>query len=136
MAPTIKANEVVTADMSAYKTRLPSRWDVVIFRPTPVSEKRQQELWMMRIVGLPGETIEFYEDGIHINGKVQTQPTQLQNIEYSAVVASGQTETVSFPFVIPDNKCFVVGDNVNNSFDSRFWGALPLDSIVGKVEGK
>ena len=135
MAPTIKPNEVVSADMAAYKSTSPKRWDVVVFQPTPVPEK-EKDFWMMRVVGLPGETIEISEQGVNINGQSPSRPASLNEINYSPVSEIVKGKAVSFPFTIPDGTCFVLGDNVNNSFDSRFWGALPMDSIKGKIKNK
>ena len=135
MAPTIKSNEVVTGHISHFRRVVPQRWDVVVFIPHPSTNGRNQVgLWCMRVVGLPSERINIREDGIYIDGKRQDQPGQISDIRYAPTV-EGLT-AVSYPYQVPLNSYFLLGDNTTNSFDSRFWGCLDGSRIIGRIKGK
>lgn len=131
MLPTIKKDEVVTADMSAYAKASPARWDVVIF-----TEPKTGQPWCARVVGLPGENLDIQTQGIFINGKNTPLPAHLTNVSYLPTIAGAPPGSVAFPFQVPAETYFVLGDNTTNSYDSRFWGPLPASNILGKVIGK
>ena len=137
MSPSIQPNEGVVADMSAFNKTGPQRWDVVVFHPPPKETFTQpQEIWVMRVIGLPGESLEIRDDGVYIGGKRQAQPESLADIRYVASIARSPQPSVAYPYTIPPDTYFVVGDNTTNSFDSRFWGALSRQSILGRVKNK
>jgi signal peptidase I len=137
MSPTIQPNESVVADMSAFRRSGPQRWDVVVFHsPSKETLTQRQEIWVMRVIGLPGESLEIRDDGVYIGGKCETQPDRMAGIHYVASVSRSPRPAVSYPYKISAGTYFLVGDNSTNSFDSRFWGALPKQSILGKVRGK
>lgn len=133
MSPSIQAGEVVTADFSVFRKMQVQRWDVVIFMG-PFKSKDTNDLWGMRIVGLPGESISIVDGGIIINGEPVAQPVAMANIRYLSTLEDANT--VTYPYIIPKGSYFVLGDNTTNAYDSRFWGALDGDRIVGKVIGK
>ncbi|HOX58206.1 MAG TPA: signal peptidase I [Candidatus Paceibacterota bacterium] len=133
MSPTIQPNEGFVADMSAFRKAGPQRWDVVVFHPPPKETLTQpQEIWAMRVIGLPGESLEIRDDGVYIDGKREAQPDRLAGIRYVAI----SLPTVTYPYKIAADAYFLVGDNTTNSFDSRFWGGLSRQSILGKVKNK
>jgi signal peptidase I len=135
MSPTIQPNELIRVNTSAYLKAGPSRWDVVVFHPTPVPNVAPEGIWAMRVIGLPGEVLEIREDGVYIDGDLQEMPEQIAPIRYLPMVPGFPAE-VSYPFSIPGDSYFVVGDNTGNSYDSRSWGAVPIQSIIGKVKHK
>jgi signal peptidase I len=135
MAPTIKSGERVTINYTAYSVTSPKRWDVIAFEPPG----RKNEVWLKRVVGLPGETVAFATGGISINGQSVLVPPQLTNVVYASLdqmPGSLGMSTVVSPYVVPTASYFVLGDNSTNSNDSRFWGAVPGKSILGQVKNK
>jgi signal peptidase I len=137
MKPTIQPGDKVTADLSAYADRSPKHWDIVV---RPVDERYKDALWAMRVVGLPGERVTFAPGGsILIDDKALQQPAEIASVDYSlpssAPFSLGPTPLVH-PFRIPADSYYVLGDNVRDANDSRYWGALPRKNIVGKVLGK
>jgi signal peptidase I len=135
MSPTIQPNENVVADMSAFRKSGPQRWDVVVFHPPPKETLTQpQNVWVMRVIGLPGEGLEIRDDGIYIDGRRETQPKHIASIRYTASVPGSPQSAVIYPYKIAADTYFLVGDNTTNSFDSRFWGSLSRQSILGKVK--
>ncbi len=122
MEPSIKKGEFI------FLTPLdkpPSRWDVVSFE-SPVNGN----MWVQRVVGLPGEVIDIHDSSVYINGVRQTAPSKMKGIWYS------KEGKVTFPFTIPKNSFFVLGDNTTDAQDSRYIGSIPAKSIVSKVENK
>jgi signal peptidase I len=134
MVPTVKQGEVISVDMNAYSGAGPSRWDVVLF-DSPVASSGH---WTSRVIGLPGETVDIRSGKVMIDGKEETLPPHLSIGGYKLPKAdstSGVHGPVTFPFKIPAGSYFVLGDNVSNALDSRYWGALHSSKIRGKVLG-
>jgi signal peptidase I len=107
--------------------RNPRRQQMVIFRP-PYG--RHQPDLIKRVIGLPGETIDVHDGSVWINGKkleenYTTGPTELP--DHSEMLARFN----GLPLTIPKNQYFVMGDNRGNSYDSRFWGCVPREAIIG-----
>ena len=134
MAPTIPPGSEVIGDMSAYSSRAPQRWDIVLFDPPPHAGG---QLWVMRIVGLPGERVSFgATGGIVINGKPLTPPPQLKALQWQGSIPTSKVVPVPHPFDVPSDCYYVLGDNSVSANDSRFWGAVPRKNISGKVISK
>jgi signal peptidase I len=108
--------------------RNPKRQQIVIFRPP--FDHNQSDL-IKRVIGLPGDTIDIHDGAVWINGKkleegYTTGPTRRPFRSELLASAPG------FPFTIPRNNYFVMGDNRGNSYDSRFWGTVPRSDILGE----
>lgn len=145
MEPTIKANEVVRVNMDAYRSSSPQRWDVIAFTP-PVhsvpagSISGDLGIWIFRIVGTPGDIISFDDTGVLINGSSPIgRPASIADIPYKRTTASGvpaRPRSPIYPLTIPDGQYFMLGDNPDHANDSRLWGLLSEESILGKVANK
>ena len=110
------------------------RADVVVFK-YPEDPERD---FIKRVIGLPGETVELREKRIYINGKPLDEPYAhyLQPAaEDSALheVTSSDVRERYGPVTVPMNQYFVMGDNRDNSQDSRYWGFLPRENVKGKA---
>jgi len=110
------------------------RQDVVVFK-YPEEPDRD---FIKRVIGLPGETVEVREKKVYINGKPIDEPYAhfLQPpsapSEFHEVTSSELRDHYG-PVTVPANQYFVMGDNRDNSQDSRYWGFLPRDYIKGKA---
>ncbi|MBA7677257.1 Signal peptidase I T [subsurface metagenome] len=106
-----------------YKFHEPERGDVIIFHP-PYNEKEE---YIKRVIGLPGESVEITEGTVYVHKKDGTTlPLDEPYVTKSARLSfKGDT--------IPENKYFVLGDNRNNSSDSRNGWTVPFQNIIGKV---
>ena len=135
MQPTVVEGETLEIDFGAFSRSAPDRWDVIAFD----APEGRDGLWVFRVVGLPDEVVEIRPDGLFIDGKKPSLPDRLKTFSYQ-VAEKGLTpptrEPVSYPYQIPSDGYFVLGDNVGDAFDSRFWGALKSGRIRGKVLGK
>lgn len=107
----------------------PKRNDVIVFI-YPVDKSKD---FIKRVIGLPGERIEIKGRRIFVNGR-------RLNDKYGFYSSLGEprarnpNNTYRFgPVVVPDGHVFVMGDNRDHSYDSRFWGFVPLESIKGKA---
>jgi signal peptidase I len=106
------------------------RGDVIVFK-YPVEPDRD---FIKRVIGLPGETLEVKRKVVYINGKALTEPY----VHFNLPLSPGKTETLDVredygPVTVPPDQYFMMGDNRDNSADSRFWGFLPADYIKGKA---
>jgi signal peptidase I len=135
MSPTIKPGTQITIDWTAYALSGPKRWDVVCFEPPTYTN----QIWAMRVVGLPGETVSFAVGGIAVNGRSVALPSHITNVGYVSLdhpaLRAGSVGGITSPYVVPSNSFFVLGDNSTNALDSRFWGAVQRTNIFGKVRG-
>ncbi|MDD5115734.1 MAG: signal peptidase I [Candidatus Omnitrophica bacterium] len=105
--------------------REPKRGDVVVF----VYPEDKKKDFIKRMVGLPGETIEIRDGSIYINGRPAEEPS-LRRIYYynrGEIGAEGQK------IVVPEDSYFVLGDNSISSKDSRYWGFVPKEDLLGKA---
>ena len=131
MAPTIPLGSKITGDMTAYREHAPKRWDVVLFDPPPSAG--EGHVWILRVVGLPGERVDITSSGVLlINGEPLQPPSDLSGVRWLRR-PDPRTITVIHPFTVPADSYYVLGDNSESAVDSRLWGALPRKNILGKV---
>ncbi len=122
MENTIMAGDRVIALRMSYWFDEPDRGDVVIFKYP--DDPEQKTLYVKRVIGLPGDTVEVRDGSVYING---------EELEESYIKET--TEGNYGPYVVPEGCYFMMGDNRNNSLDSRFWENkfVEEDTILGKV---
>lgn len=106
------------------------RGDVVVFK-FPEEPERD---FIKRVIGLPGETLELRRKRVHIDGEALDEPylEGRQPVLPSGAVAVERRDTFG-PVTIPDGHYFMMGDNRDNSQDSRFWGPLPHGYLKGRA---
>lgn len=122
MEQTIMTGDRVFGNRLAYVFGDPERYDIIIFK-YPDNEK---ELFIKRIIGMPGETVEIKDGKVYINGS--KEPLKDSFTPETPVGDYG-------PYTVPENSYFVLGDNRNYSEDSRFWNNpyVAEDKILGKA---
>lgn len=126
MFPTFHAGDYLIVDEFSYHFREPERGEVVVFRyPRDPSQR-----FIKRIIGLPGEQVKMEGNKITIINKFGKEEI-LDESKYLSLsqVNLFNTKTIK----LRENEFFVLGDNRAHSFDSRRWGSLPRDYIVGRV---
>ena len=161
MMPTLLVGDFILVNKYDYGIRLPvlntkiidigepKRGDVVVFR----YPKDPSVDYIKRVVGLPGDRIGYYNKILHINGKPVAQvpagiyvgkgsgvsmsgagkrQEQLGDVQHQILVMP-RTPGMEGEYVVPDNEYFVMGDNRDNSNDSRYWGPVPEQNLVGKA---
>lgn len=122
MENTIMPNDRIVALRLTYDFSDPQRGDIVVFK-YPDDEST---LYVKRVIGLPGETVEVKDGKVYINGS--DKPLDDSYIKEKAVGDFG-------PYQVPDGCYFMMGDNRNDSLDSRFWvnKFVKKEKILGKV---
>lgn len=106
----------------------PERDDVVVFR----FPKDRSIDYIKRVVGVAGDTVEIKNKQLYINGKAITNPHAQFTTSNIMKASAGPRDNMG-PIKVPEGKIFVMGDNRDNSYDSRFWGFVPLKDVLGKA---
>jgi signal peptidase I len=161
MMPTLLVGDFILVSKFAYDLRLPvlhtklietgdpERGDVVVFR----YPENPSDDYIKRVIGLPGDRIGYYDKVLYINGKrAPQQPVgpyhgvgsggamdgalllreKLGDVTHKILIEPNSPGTQA-EYVIPPNDYFVMGDNRDNSNDSRFWGFVPDENLVGEA---
>ena len=156
MVPTLQVHDFILVNKFAYGLRLPvlgtkifpvgvpERGDVMVFFPP--NDKRY---FIKRVIGLPGDQIHLQSNVLYINGVKMEQrylhaddssmPSQmvmqedLQPHEHLMQHLSVPTQQSNYDVVVPEGHYFMMGDNRDNSSDSRFWGMVPERNVVGQA---
>lgn len=156
MVPTLRVGDFILVSKSAYGLRLPvvrykifdsgspERGDVVVFFPP-----HEERYFIKRLVGLPGDEVRVVAGVVYINGEKMPQMAiddtpdddrsvimreQLKGTSHQIQKRLSPTRlSLNFTAVVPEGHYFMMGDNRDNSSDSRVWGPVPADRIVGKA---
>jgi len=119
MEPTLNINDRIVVNKVSYHFRGPKRQEIVVFRQVASDGTPKRDL-IKRVMGFPGETLEIKDGLVYINDKV-VEETHQMNKDFSDFD----------PVTIPEDAYFVLGDNRPASADSRYWGFLPKQNLIG-----
>ncbi len=161
MMPTLLVGDFILVNKFTYGIRLPvlntkivelnspKRGDIIVFR----YPKNPQVDYIKRVVGIPGDRISYYNKTVYVNGKEAKQVSlgtyqgvgqgrdmtgaehkieNLSGVEHSILIKPGRP-SVEGVFVVPEGQYFAMGDNRDNSNDSRYWGTVPEENLVGRA---
>lgn len=124
MEPTLSDQNKIIINKMAYRFSSPKRFDVIVFKP----EGKEHSFYnIKRVIGLPGETIQILNGEVYINDELLEEKFEVPNIVNEGLAAE--------PVVLDEDEYFVLGDNRNNSEDSRFAnvGSVTEKEIAGKA---
>ena len=155
MIPTLKVGDFILVNKYAYGIRLPvvgtkiidvgdpERGDSMVFIPP-----HEEEYFIKRVIGLPGDRVRYQNKTLYINGVEQAQvferevrefrPRQLEFEETfgdrpHSIYRNLYNDPRIQEWVVPEGHYFMMGDNRDQSNDSRFWGFVPDDNVVGRA---
>jgi signal peptidase I len=123
MLPTLEIGDRLIVEKLSYYSHPPQRGDIIVFAPPPQLQEQgfeQDQAFIKRIIGLPGNTVEVKNGHVFIDRQLLTEN----------YIAEAPNYPMS-PMVVPPGQFFVMGDNRNNSNDSHIWGFLPRANIIG-----
>lgn len=119
MEQTIMVNDRLIGNR-LYKYGNHERLDIVVFK-YPL-DPTGETIYVKRLIGLPGETIDIVDGIVYVDGEALVEP-YVNGIPYGSFG----------PYIVPEGEYFMLGDNRNNSEDSRFWGFVSEDEILSNI---
>jgi signal peptidase I len=127
MQPNLHTNNLVLVNLLAYDFGSPQRGDIIVFHPPIPTD--DGEYYVKRIIAVPGDTIKLTATAVYVDGKKLSEP-------YINTLGPADIEN---PDVVPTitlhkDQYWVMGDNRDNSQDSRFFGPITRSAIIGKAE--
>ena len=129
MYATLHDNDLLVASKISYKLHQPQRGDIIVFKP-PDEASRD---FIKRIIGVGGDTVQVQDNRVILNGRFIDEPY----VRPGSIppVPSGHCGYLygCDPLVVPSGSYFVMGDNRDNSQDSRYWGFVRREKIRGKA---
>ena len=140
MLPTLLIGDHLLVNKFIYGVRVPFSGSLLIPYKKPVSgdivvfryPKDKSIDYIKRVIGTPGDTVEIRTKKVFVNGLPVEDPHA--NISSPAVLSAAASPRDNFgPVQVPDGKIFVMGDNRDHSYDSRFWGFVDQNDILGKA---
>lgn len=125
MSPTFLNKQFVLTNIITLKFSKPKLGDVIVFKAPQDPDKD----YIKRVIGVPGDKISIKNGDIYLNGKLLDQS---QFLDISVKTYGGPFLAENQEISIPANSYFVMGDNRSGSSDSRAWGLVPLESVIGE----
>ena len=134
MEPTMFQDNRVLVDKITYRFREPHIGDVVVFdRITTNGDEVQHDDLIKRVIGTPGDTVQIRDCAVSVNGKVVDEPYLDAAVLSFEDPMSRCRQPDMEPIVVPSDEYFVMGDNRPESFDSRSFGTISSELIVGRA---
>jgi signal peptidase I len=148
MEPSLRVGDRLIINKISSRFSKPQRGEIIVFSPTDQLKKEgYHEAFVKRVIGLPGENVEVRDDKVFIDGQPLAenyssteQATQMTEIyieknkkDPNVRLWDSKDKGPAYKGVVPDGEYFVLGDHRSDSLDSRIWGFVPQDKIVGTV---
>ncbi len=130
MMPTLQHQDRMIVNKLSYKIGEPERFDIIVFHAP------EEKDYIKRVIGLPGDRIEYKDDTLYVNGKAYEEPYLDQykkEVEGPLTDPFTLEETRVGTQTVPEGELFVMGDNRRFSKDSRHIGTIPLEKVIGKT---
>jgi signal peptidase I len=132
MAPAISPGDYMMTEGITYLVRKPRRGDVTVFKTDGIPMLNSGVIYVERIAGEPGDRVRIADGKLYINNVHVPLRNEKGEIVYVTPPGAAAMQ-LHTDFTVPEGHYFMLGDNSANSFDSRFWGAVPAGNIKGRV---
>jgi len=129
MEDSLMTGDYIFVNKLAYNYREPAQGDIVVFE-YPLNRDRD---YIKRIVALPGQTVEVIDKVVYVDGELESIPADSKNTDPQTLAAELSNRDNFGPVQVAPGQFFMMGDNRDDSRDSRFWGFVPADHIRGKA---
>lgn len=126
MRPALMPGDFLLVNKIAYRQRQPQHGDIVLFI------RNGNEFHIKRVMGVPGDTLEIIDKKVYINSAAAHDPWK-QHVDEEMLPASESPRDAMQSMLISPGCYFVLGDNRDNSLDSRYYGVIPREQIIGKA---
>lgn len=132
MSPTLEVGSYIYVDRLAYKKEPIQLNDIIVFK----SWKNPDKKYVKRVVGLPGDTIDIHYGNLVRNGRNEISNFMTYGVTNKIDKIEGEeaSQEVVYPLKLGEDEYFVLGDNRENSLDSRVFGVLKEENVIGKYE--
>lgn len=127
MLPTLEEGNKLVVNRIGYEVSELKRFDVIVFHAN------EDEDFVKRVIGLPGEHVEYKQNTLYINGTEIEEPFRKEYEGEFSITSDFTIEVLTGQLKVPKDQLFVLGDNRNESWDSRHFGFISMDQVVGKV---
>ncbi len=132
MTPAVSAGDHVVMEGFTFLARKPRRGDIVVFRTDGIPSVPSGTFYVKRVAGEPGEHVRLSDGKLFVNGKQVVLSNALGEIVYDWPPGpAGSSPTTDF--TVPEDGYFVLGDNSTDSLDSRFFGSVPRQNVIGRI---
>jgi signal peptidase I len=132
MAPAVSPGDHIMMEGLTFRSRQPRRGDVVCFKTDGIPSLPATQVYVKRVAGEPGEHLRISAGMLYLNGRHVSLSNEIGEISFlpPPQPAAGPMMT---DVTVPTDCYFVLGDNSTNSFDSRFYGCVPRENILGRI---
>lgn len=130
MRETLQVNDRIFVNKFIYDLSDINVGDIVVFRTPDNIYSPDKPYYIKRVVGLPGDLIRIHDGRIYRNGKPLDQPHFFAENRYTPYLKNNRAFR---PIRVPEGQIFVLGDNSQDSYDSRYWGCVPIENVMGKA---
>jgi signal peptidase I len=134
MLPTLQINDRLIIDKITYDFRNPKRGDIVVFSPTETLKQQNfKDAFIKRVIGVPGDEVEVKGGIVYVNGQALQEKYIEDRPNYDFSTEEFNAKLGIRGGTVPPDHYLVLGDNRNNSYDSHYWGYVPLENIIGRA---
>lgn len=129
MLETIQLNDRVWSEKVSYRFRKPERGEIVLFS----SPTDKDTTLLKRVIATEGQTVDLVDGKVMVDGEVLDEPYTNGKPSYPLDRHAPGIDGVSFPLVVPEGHVWLMGDNRTNSLDSRYYGPIPVSTIIARA---
>jgi len=128
MEPNIEIGDRVLAEKISVRFRTIERGDIVFFDDPMIPGR----ILVKRVIAVAGQEVSLYNGKVYIDGQGTFEP-YTHGAETYPLVLAGLTMGIEYPYVVPDGYIWVLGDNREDSLDSRAFGAIPINAVLARA---